>query len=101
MQKPDYKELNAPTSREPKKDTDPDERVKENTKVVNDGDKESDVQAVRAVAGDDQQGEGKMNILREMGVLKKTKLLTKKFRLKGSIGEARMKNSRMCPLCTR
>ena len=39
--------------------------------MVNDGDKESDVQAVRAVAGDDQQGEGKMNILREMGVLKR------------------------------
>ena len=42
MQKPDNKQLNTPTSSEQK---DPDERVQENTKVVNDGDKESDIQA--------------------------------------------------------
>ena len=64
MPKPDNKQRNAPATSEQKKDTDPDDRVKENTKVVNDGDKES-------------EGEGKMNILRELGVLKKTSLLRK------------------------
>ena len=78
MPKPDNKQRNAPATSEQKKDTDPDDRVKENTKVVNDGDKES-------------EGEGKMNILRELGVLKKTSLLRKEFRVKGSIGEAGQK----------
>ena len=71
--------------------TPPDDRVKENTKVVNDGDKESDIQAGKAVADADQEGEGKMNILRELGVLKKASLLGKEFRVKGSIGEAGQK----------
>ena len=61
MQKPDNKQLNTPTSSEQK---DPDERVQENTKVVNDGDKESDNQADKPVSVDDQEGEGKMNTLR-------------------------------------
>ena len=88
MPKSDNKELNTTTSSEQKEDTDPEERVKENTKVVNDGDKESDIQVGKAVADDDQEGEGKINILRELGVLKKTSLLRKAFRVKGSIGEA-------------
>ena len=45
MQKLDNKELNAPTSSEQKKDADPDERAKENIKVVNHGNEESDIQA--------------------------------------------------------
>ena len=45
MQKLDKKELNAPTSSEQKKVADPDERAKENIKVVNHGDEESDIQA--------------------------------------------------------
>ena len=61
MQKPDNKQLNTPTSSEQK---DPDERVQENTKVVNDGDKESDIQADKPLSVDDQEGEGKMNTLR-------------------------------------
>ena len=61
MPKPDNKQLNTPTSSEQK---DPDERVQENTKVVNDGDKESDIQADKPVSVDDQEGEGKMNALR-------------------------------------
>ena len=55
--------------------------------MVNDGDKESDIQAGKAIADDDQKGEGKVNILREFRVLKKTSLLRKEFRVKGSIGE--------------
>ena len=102
MSKHDNKKLNTPTSSEQKKDTDPDERVKENTKVANDGGKEIDIQAGKAVVDNDQEGESKMNILRELGVLKKMSLLRKEFRVKGSIGEAgQKKNSRMCPLCTR
>ena len=65
MPKPDNKQLNTPTSSEQKEDTDPEERVKENTKVVDDGGKESDIQAGKAVAYDDQEGEGKINIPRE------------------------------------
>ena len=91
MPKPDNEELNTTTSSEQKEDTDPDDRVKENTKVVNDGDKESDIQAGKAVADDNQEGEGKINILRELGVLKKTSLPRKEFRVKGSIGEASQK----------
>ena len=53
IQKPDNKEFNTQTSSEQKKDADPDERVKENTKAVNDGDKESDTQAIKAVVDDD------------------------------------------------
>ena len=68
--KPDNKEPNAPTSSEQKEGTYPDKRVKENTKMVNDGDKGSDIEAGKAVVDGDQQGEGKMNILRELGVLK-------------------------------
>ena len=45
MQKLDNKELKAPTSSEQKKDADPDERAKENIKVVNHGNEESDIQA--------------------------------------------------------
>ena len=88
MPKPDNKELNTPTSSEQKEDAYSDKRVKENIKVVNDGDQESDIQV--AVTDDDQEGEGKMNILREMSVLKRS-LLRKKFRVKGSIGEAGQK----------
>ena len=84
-------QLNITTSIEQKEDTDPDERVKENTKVVNDGDKKSYIEAGKAVADGDQEGEDKMNILRELGVLKKTSLLRKVFRVKGSIGEAGQK----------
>ena len=91
MAKPDNKELNAATSSEQKEDTDPDERVKENTKVVNDGDKESDIQVGKVVADDDQEGDGKMNITLELGVLKKTSFLRREFRVKASIGEAGQK----------
>ena len=59
--------------------------------MVDDGDKESDIQAGKAVADDDQEGEGKMNIRQELGVLKKTSLLRKEFRVKGSIREAGQK----------
>ena len=59
--------------------------------MVNDGDKESEIQAGKAVADDDQEGEGKMNILRALGILKKTSLLRKEFRVKGSIGEVGQK----------
>ena len=70
--------------------------------MFNDGDKQSDIQAGKTVADNDQEGEGKTNILRELSVLKKMNLLRKEFRVKGSIGEAdQKKNSRMCPLCTR
>ena len=88
MPKPDNKELNTPTSGEQKEDAYSDERVKENIKVVNDGDQESDT--LVAVTDDDQEGEGKMNILREMSVLKRS-LLRKKFRVKGTIGKAGQK----------
>ena len=47
MPKPDNKQLNTS---EDKDDTDPDKRMKENRNVVNDGDKESDIQAGKAVA---------------------------------------------------
>ena len=91
MTKPDNKELSTTTSSAQKEDTDPDERVKENTKVVSDGDKESDIQVGKAVADDDQEGEDKMNIPRELGVLKKTSLLRKEFPVKGSIGKTGQK----------
>ena len=91
MPKPDNKQLNVPASSEQEKDTDPDERVKENTKVVNDEDKERDIQACKAVAEDDQEDEGKMNILWKLSVLKKTSLLKKEFRVEGSIGEVGQK----------
>ena len=69
--------------------------------MVNDGDKESDIEAGKAVADDGQEGEGKMDVLRELGVLKKTGFLRKEFQVKGSIGrQSRKKNSRMCLLCT-
>ena len=55
MQKPDNKELYAKRSSEQKEDADPDERVKENTKVVSGGDKESDIHAGKEVADDDQE----------------------------------------------
>ena len=95
MTKLDNKQLNTSTSNEQKWEADPDERVKENTKVVHDGDKESDIQAGKAVADDDQEGEGKMNILQELGVLKKTSLLRKEFWVKGSIREAGQKEKLM------
>ena len=95
MPKSENEQLNIPTSNEQKEDTDPDERVEEETKVVNDGDKESDIQAGKAVADNDQEGEDKMNTLQEFGVLKKTSLLRKEFRVKGVLGrQARKKNSR-------
>ena len=56
--------------------------------MFNDGDRQSDIQAGKTVADNDQEGEGKMNILRELGVLKKMSLLRKEFRVKGSTGEA-------------
>ena len=59
--------------------------------MVNDGDQESGIQAGKAVADDDQEGEGKMNILRELGILKKMSLLRKEFRVKRSIEEAGQK----------
>lgn len=65
MPKPANKQLNTPISSEQKEDTDPEERVKENTKVVDDGGKEGDIQAGKAVAYDDQEGKGKINIPRE------------------------------------
>ena len=51
--------------------------------MVNDGDEESDIQVGKAVVDDDQEGEGKMDILWELGVLKNTSL--------GSFGEAGQK----------
>ena len=95
MTKLDNKQLNTSTSNEQKWEADPDERVKENTQVVHDGDKESDIQAGKAVADDDQECEGKMNILQELGVLKKTSLLSKEFRVKDSIREAGQKEKLM------
>ena len=59
--------------------------------MANDGDKESDIQAGKAIAGYDQNGEGKVNILRKLRALKKTSLLRKEFRVKGSTGEAGQK----------
>ena len=47
--------------------------------MVNDGDKESSIQADKAVADDDQERKGKMNILWEFGDLKKTSLLREEF----------------------
>ena len=99
MPKPDNKQLNTS---EDKDDTDPDKRMKENRNVVNDGDKESDIQAGKAVADNDQEGKDKMNILQELGVLRKTSLLRKEFRVRGVIGRlVKKKNSSMYPLCTR
>ena len=46
---------------------------------------------IQAVADSDQKVEGKMNILQELGVLKKTSLLKKEFWVKGSIGEVGQK----------
>ena len=46
---------------------------------------------IQAVADNDQKVEGKMNILQELGVLKKTSLLKKEFWVKGSIGEVGQK----------
>ena len=89
--KPDNKEPNAPTSSEQKESADPDKRVKENTKMVNDGDKRSDIEAGNVVVDGDQEGEGKMNILWELDVLKKMSLLRKEFQVKESIGEASQK----------
>ena len=86
MPKSENEQLNIPTSNEQKEDTDPDERVEEKTKVVNDGDKESDIQAGKAVADNNQEGEDKMNTLQVFGVLKKTSLLRKEFRVKGVLG---------------
>ena len=91
VQEPDNKELNTLTSSEQRKDADPSERVKENTNVVNDEDKKTDIQAGKAVADDDQEGKDKMNILRELRILKSTSLLRKEFRVKGSIGEPNQK----------
>ena len=69
--------------------------------MVNDGDKESDIEAGKVVTDDGQEGEGKMNILRELGVLKKTGFLRKEFQVKGCVGrQFRKKNSRMCLLRT-
>ena len=55
--------------------------------MVNDGDRESDTQASKAVVDDDQEGDGKMNVLRELIVLKTMSLPRKEFRVKGSIEE--------------
>ena len=77
MPKLDNKQLNTPTLSKHNEDTDPDGKVKKNAKVVNGGDKNSDIQAVKAVADGDQKGDGKLNILRELGVSKKTSLLKK------------------------
>ena len=56
--------------------------------MVNDGDRESEIQADKSVADEDQEGEGKMNVLRELDVSKKTSLLRKEFQVKGIIVKA-------------
>ena len=56
--------------------------------MVNDGDRESEIQTDKSVADEDQEGEGKMNVLRELGVSKKTSLLRKEFQVKGIIVKA-------------
>ena len=43
------------------------------------------------MADNDKEGEGKMNVLWESSVLKKTSLLRKEFRLKGNVGYAGQK----------
>ena len=47
--------------------------------MFNDWYKESGIQAGKAVAGVDQEGEGKMNVIQKLGVFKKTTLLRKGF----------------------
>ena len=61
--------------------------------MFNDWYKESGIQAGKAVAGVDQEGEGKMNVIQELGVFKKTTLLRKEFRVKEIIGEAGQKEN--------
>ena len=41
--------------------------------MINDGDKESGIQAGKAVADDDQESEGKMNIIKEYELAKEIK----------------------------
>ena len=66
MPKSDTKQHNTPKSNEHKDDDeDPDVRIKKSKKIVNDWDKESSIQDGEAVSDDDQEGEGKMNILWE------------------------------------
>ena len=97
MPKSDTKQHNTPKSNEHKDDDeDPDVRIKKSTKIVNDWDKESSIQDGEAVADDDQEGESKMNILWEQGVLKKMSLLRKKFRVNGSIVETGQKKTHVC-----
>ena len=98
MQKPDNKELNAPILSEQKKDTDPDpdERVKENTKVVNDEDKESDIQASKAVAADDDQYI-KINIRTGNGCFKEDELSKERIPGKGEYwGGSPERKTRAC-----
>ena len=61
--------------------------------VGSDGKMESDghVATEKEAAGADVEGEGKTDLLRELGILKKTSLLRKEFRVKGSIGDAGQK----------
>ena len=66
------------------------EKSKGKYKGVNDGDRESEIQADKSVADDDQESEGKMNILRELNVLKKTSLLREEFQVKGDYSEDRL-----------
>ena len=97
MPKSDTKQHNTPKQNEHKDDDeDPDVRIKKSTKIVNDWDKESSIQGGEAVADDDQEGESKMNILWEQGVLKKMSLLRKKFRVNGSIVETGQKKTHVC-----
>ena len=41
--------------------------------MINDGNKESGIQAGKAVADDDQESEGKMNIIKEYELAKESK----------------------------
>ena len=66
------------------------EKSKGKYKGVNDGDRESEIQADKSVEDDDQESEGKMNILRELNVLKKTSLLREEFQVKGDYSEDRL-----------
>ena len=66
------------------------EKSKGKYKGVNDGDRESEIQADKSVADDDQESEGKMNILRELNVLKKTSLLREEFQVNWGYSEDRL-----------
>ena len=94
MQKSDNKKL-----RIIKKNTESDERIKESTKVVNNGIKKVIFKLVKQSHMMIKRVKVKWisYFMQELGVLKKTSLLRKEFWFKGSIGrQTRKKNSRMC-----